>query len=92
MLQEIAIPIKQITNKKIIASNLPPFEVLKSFIATAVMLSYYGLEYEVVELMMKLNHETRSYLKAQRKVLEGFLVSITNLVKFGPGPKEWTSF
>ena len=66
--------------------NNPPFKEMSSFVATATMLSYFGLEYEVNELMMKLNHMTRNYFKTQRKILKGFLVGIMDKVKFGPGP------
>ena len=85
--------IVQLKKKKLIRrSPEPPFTDLKSFNASAIILSFFGLEFEVCELMMKLCHNSRSYFIGHRTILEGFVVNTKNSITFGPGPELWTRF
>ena len=66
-----------------------PFGALKSRLAVATMLSYFGDKDEVHGLMRVMSHKTRAYIK-NADGLKGFLItsSITQLLKQLVGSQE----
>ena len=59
-----------------------------SFNATATMFSYFGYEFEVKTLLLKLNRATKAYFSAHYEILKTFLNPIQNAKTFGPRDEE----
>ena len=51
----------------------PPFPNLAAFNITAIILSFFGYDYEVKELMKTMCKNTRAYYLGHKDILKGFV-------------------